>query len=248
VVALILVTLLSVSAVYARERNRSYYAAETFREHTGEFRNLQIFLDDRNRSLPALDAGLARCSNVLTRYGVPDDETAEWVSAQTVRYLDDAEQQQLREDVGEVYFLMARVEYQRAKTTDDPSEQAAHADRANGWNARAEKYAGTRIPRAELPEPGPELVPDLRVQQQDLAAPGGSAERHQYAALLESGHQRVEPAAEHGRHREKPQRVRCHHVHEPAGAAVRRAGVEAGTPAGILVFRGAQPCVALIME
>jgi len=150
VVALILVTLLSVSAVYARERNRSYYAAETFREHTGEFRNLQIFLDDRNRSLPALDDGLARCRNVLTRYGVPDDETAEWVSAQTVRYLDDAEQQQLREDVGEVYFLMARVEYQRAKTTDDPSEQAAHADRANGWNARAEKYAGTRIPRALL--------------------------------------------------------------------------------------------------
>jgi eukaryotic-like serine/threonine-protein kinase len=149
-VALILLSILSVSAVYARERNRTYRASEAFREHTGEFRDLQVFLDDRNRSLPALDEGLARCRTALARYGVPDDGTDDWEKAQAVRYLNDSDRQTLREDIGEVYYLMARVAYRRGATTDDPAEQSALTAEAGEWNARAEKYAGGRIPRALL--------------------------------------------------------------------------------------------------
>src|SRR5262249_50252841 len=62
----------------------------------------------------------------------------------------ESEKQALREDVGEVFYLMARVVYQQAMGADDPEKRRQCAGRAIEWNSRAEKYAGNRIPRALL--------------------------------------------------------------------------------------------------
>jgi len=149
VVGLAIVAALTVSAAYARERDRSYRAAEDFRAHAEDFRNLQTFLDDRNRSLPALGEGLTKCRSVLGRYGVPEDGgDNDWHREVRVRYLPGSEQQSLREDVGEVFYLMARVSYQQAVVSADPVARAEHAARAAAWNTRAADFAGDRIPRA----------------------------------------------------------------------------------------------------
>src|SRR5205085_10964773 len=98
------------SAVYARERNRAYRSEELFRAHATDVRDLQVFLDDRGRSVPRLDEGLARCRDVLGRYGVPPDRSDDgWERSAAVRYLSEADRQALRGDVGEVYYLMARI-------------------------------------------------------------------------------------------------------------------------------------------
>ena len=150
-IALVLITALTLTADYARERNRTYRAAEIYREHGTEFRAVQTFLDDRNRSLPTLDEGLEKCRGLLGRYGVSEDGTDDdWEKTASVRYLSESERRALREDLGEVFYLMARVAYQMAAGTDDPVVRAECVSRATEWNARAEKFAVDRIPRALL--------------------------------------------------------------------------------------------------
>jgi serine/threonine protein kinase/Tfp pilus assembly protein PilF len=150
-IALVLITLLTLSAGYARERNRTYRAAEIYRQHGTEFRAVQTFLDDRNRSLPALDEGLGNCRSLLGRYGVAEDGTDDdWEKTASVRYLSESERHGLREDLGEVFYLMARVAYQKAAGTDDPVVRAECVSQAMEWNKRAEELTGGRIPRALL--------------------------------------------------------------------------------------------------
>ncbi|HKA08014.1 MAG TPA: protein kinase, partial [Gemmataceae bacterium] len=150
-IALVLITLLTLSAGFARERNRTYQAAEIYRQHSSEFHAVQTFLHDRNRSLPALDEGLGNCRGLLGRYGVSEDGTDDdWESTPFVRYLDEPDRQALREDIGEIFCLMARVAYQQAAGADDPVSRAEYISQATKWNGRAEKYAGGQIPRALL--------------------------------------------------------------------------------------------------
>jgi eukaryotic-like serine/threonine-protein kinase len=136
------------SAVYARERNRTYQSEALFRAHTADVRDLQVFLDDRGRSVPRLDEGLARCREVLGRYGVPADRADDaWERSISVRYLSETDRQALRGDVGEVYYLMARIAYVQAVTAD-PAARSLLAQRAEQWNELGSRYAGDRLPRA----------------------------------------------------------------------------------------------------
>src|SRR5262245_64380870 len=112
------------SALYARERNRTYQAEEQFRSHAAELRELQVFLDDRGRSRPRLDEGLARCLAALDRYGVPADGSDDgWERSPAVRYLSDADRRALRGDVGEVFYLMARVAHWQTVTAGDAANR-----------------------------------------------------------------------------------------------------------------------------
>ena len=119
--------------------------------HGADVRAVQTFLDDRTRSLPRLDEGLDRCRAALGRYAVPDDRPDDaWERNVRVRYLPDTERAALRGDVGEVFYLMARVAYLQGVSAADPAARAERAERGERWNALAAAYAGDRLPRALL--------------------------------------------------------------------------------------------------
>ncbi|HEX4612917.1 MAG TPA: protein kinase [Urbifossiella sp.] len=147
--------------VYTRERTRGLEARGRLADHQTAFRDAQLFLDDRNRSWPRLDEGLARLRGVLDRYGAADG--GDWLAAPAVRYLPDADRDRVRQDVGETYYLMAQVAHLKAAVAVHPAERAAELDRAGRWNELADRYAGDRLPRA------------VREQKAALAALAGAA-------------------------------------------------------------------------
>ncbi len=144
-----LVLLAGAAAVgYTREHARALEARGRLAEHDAAFRDAQLFLDDRNRSWPRLDDGLARLGGVLERYAVADAGDDGWLAAPAVRSLPAAEQARVRQDVGEAFYLMAQVAHLKATAATDADGRTADLDRAARWNALADRYAGDRLPRA----------------------------------------------------------------------------------------------------
>jgi tetratricopeptide (TPR) repeat protein len=136
------------AATYSRERARDLQARTQFAEHQATFRDVELFLDDRNQSRPHLSEALARLRGVLARYAVPDDGGDGWLKGSDVRRLPEAERGQLREDIGETFYQMAQVAHLSALGSGDPAERAGHLDLADRWSAAAARFAGTRLARA----------------------------------------------------------------------------------------------------
>src|SRR5204862_3445194 len=89
------------AAAHSRERARDLEARAAFADHRAAFRDVQLFLDDRNQSRPRLDEALARLRGVLARYGVPEDVADDrWLAGP------EADRRQLREDGGEAFYRM----------------------------------------------------------------------------------------------------------------------------------------------
>lgn len=163
--AAVLLSGTTASAVFARERARDHEARVTFADHKDAFRDAQVFLDDRRRSLPRLDEGMDRLRAILARYGVPEDGLAEDTLADSrlARHLPPEDRDRLRADVGEAFYLMAHIAAVKARTTTDAGAKAGNLALAEQWNAAAERYAGDRLARA------------VREQRADVAALAGDA-------------------------------------------------------------------------
>ena len=148
--AAVLLVALAGTAVYARERTRGVEARGRFADHQTSFRGAQSFLDDKTRSASNLDEGLGKLRGVLKGYGVPEGPGAadEWRTAPAMRYLPEPDQERVRGDIGDTFFLMAQVALLKASATTDAAESAAQIERAATWNALAEGYGGDRLPRA----------------------------------------------------------------------------------------------------
>ena len=148
--ALVLVGATIGTAAYARERTRDLEARGRLADHHSAFRSAQTFLDDRTRSAARLDEGLEKLRGVLKGYGVPEDADAGdgWRSAPVLRYLSAADRERVTGDIGETFFLMAQVALLKAQGSTDEKERAAQIARAARWNALAERYGDTRLPRA----------------------------------------------------------------------------------------------------
>jgi len=137
------------AAAHSRERARDLEARAAFADHRAAFRDVQLFLDDRNQSRPRLDEALARLRGVLARYGVPEDGADDrWLAGPQAGRLPEADRRQLREDVGEAFYRMAQVAHLAALGAGDPVERAARLGLAGRWNEAAGRYAGDRLPRA----------------------------------------------------------------------------------------------------
>ncbi len=145
-----------------RERVRGLEARETFARHQMAFREAQATLDDRAEIALRPAEGLARLRAVLERYGIPENEAdaTDWKDRPAVRHLAPDAIERLREDVGEVFYLMAKIGHRRA-LAGDPSLLA----NAEAWNRAAASYAGDRIPRAVR-----EQFADLAAARGDVAA------------------------------------------------------------------------------
>ena len=146
-VAAVLLLLVGAGAVYSWDRGRDLRAA-VFADHRTDFADVQLFLDDRNRSRPQLDEADTRLRGVLARYAVPDDGAETWQHRAEVRRLSERDRARLNEDIGETFYLLAQVAYLRVRGADDPTVRAEHLDRAARWNEWAGRYAGARLPRA----------------------------------------------------------------------------------------------------
>ena len=183
-VALVVLAGAGAAAYSARERGRDWEARGLFADHQTAFRDAQAFLDDRNnQTRPRLDVGLNRLRAVIARYGVPEDpaEGEAWLTAATVRHLTEADRDRLAGDMAEVFYLMARVAYHKARAATGP-EREGELDRAAKWNALAGKYGTGRLPQA-VPSQAAEIAA-LRAGAKPPDGdpdPAGSA-REQYLA------------------------------------------------------------------
>ncbi len=147
-VAAALLLFVGAGAAYTWDRGRDLHARAVFADHRTDFADVQLFLDDRNRSRPQLDEADARLRAVLDRYAVPDDGTESWQQGSEVRRLSEQDRARVRGDVGETFYLLAQVAYLRARGIDDLGARADHLERAARWNESAVRYASGRLPRA----------------------------------------------------------------------------------------------------
>ena len=134
-----------------RERTRTLEARVAFDDHGRELRGLQALLDDRGLSRPRLDDALGQCERNLARYGLradADTPPAEWDRNVLVRYLPDADRDRLREQTAELYFLLGRAAFQRAKMAADGNERTAAVADAERWNRQAAAFGGAVLARA----------------------------------------------------------------------------------------------------
>jgi serine/threonine protein kinase/Flp pilus assembly protein TadD len=189
------------TAAYVREQSRGLEARGRYAEHQVDFRGVQALLDDRKtRAWPQLDANLARLRGVIARYGVPEDPDAgeAWLNAAPVRHLPEKDRERVKGDMAEVFYLMARTAYLKARAATG-AERTAELDRAARWNALAGKYGTGRLPRA-VPAQAAEIAalrdgPGDRPHAGD-PDPAGSA-REQYLAgyglVLENRHEAALP-------------------------------------------------------
>ena len=134
-------------AIYSREQSRGLEARGRLSDHRSAFRDAQLFLDDRNRSWPRLEEGLAKLRGVLSRYGVLDDPKAPetWINSPAVRYLPDADRAGLTKD------LINRVDEQLA--AQSLARARSHDRRGDAPAARlvlrrlVQRYPGTAAAR-----------------------------------------------------------------------------------------------------
>ncbi|MFL5341597.1 MAG: serine/threonine-protein kinase, partial [Gemmataceae bacterium] len=98
------------AAAAGREEYRTLHAREQLAAHQSEFGSIQVQLDRRDPSKETLDDGIERSKGELARYGIsPNDPAPSWDQATEVRYLSTAERIRLADDVGELFFLMAKA-------------------------------------------------------------------------------------------------------------------------------------------
>jgi serine/threonine protein kinase/tetratricopeptide (TPR) repeat protein len=150
-VAVALLLSIGTGAYAARERSRSLEARVALADHAADVRTLQVMLDERYQTRATLDEGIAGCRRALERYGVPtdrDEPHERWAEGRLVRYLGIEDQSRLRDDLGELFYMMARASARKAELAADPADKAADLAAAERWNRHAAALAAERIPRA----------------------------------------------------------------------------------------------------
>jgi serine/threonine protein kinase/tetratricopeptide (TPR) repeat protein len=151
VIALAVLALGAAGAYGMRERSRTLEARGALTDHARDLTALQALLDDRNQTRESLDRGIELCRVSLDHYGIPADTDtvpADWDRSRLVAYLRAEDRSRLRDDFGEVFYLMAKAAGRRAELTADPDERAVHLGDAVRWNGLAGGYGADRIARA----------------------------------------------------------------------------------------------------
>ena len=148
IAAVLIVAVVSV-ALYSRERTRGIEARGLYADHHTAFLDAQAFLDDRNRSWPQLNESLEKLRSMLARYEVPEEPGGDdWLESPAVRYLPEEDRARIRQDVGEVFYLMAEIGHLKAFAATDLRAREAVVNQAERWNELAGRYANDRLPRA----------------------------------------------------------------------------------------------------
>ncbi|HSQ56490.1 MAG TPA: serine/threonine-protein kinase [Gemmata sp.] len=205
VVAILMIAGLGIGIVQSRAKAREFHAMTQFADHRTGFKEVQSFLDDRNRSYSSLDSSLEKLRGVLSRYRVPEDGMDDsWLAGSDVAALPADKFAQLRGDMGETYYQMAEVACRKA--TGSPGQHKAQLSLATRWHAAAVRHAADRLPRAILAQEAKiaRLSGDLDATarlQTEASARGATSARDSFmlgASLAQNGEQRAAlPHLEH---------------------------------------------------
>ncbi|QEL15456.1 tetratricopeptide repeat protein [Limnoglobus roseus] len=171
VLALIVLAATAGGAFVVRERSRAFEARIALADSARDRTALQALLDDRNQTRESLDRGIELCRASLARYEISTDAEnvpADWDRSRLIRYLPAEDRSNLRDEFGEVFYLMAKAAGRRAELTTDDGERAARLADAGRWNGLAAGYGADRIPRA---------VRAQRADLERLAGRPGEADR-----------------------------------------------------------------------
>jgi serine/threonine protein kinase/Flp pilus assembly protein TadD len=147
-VSLIMLTALAGSLYAARERSRTFEARVSLGEHDRDLASIHEWLGDRNQSRESLDRGLQLCRSALARYDAPLGEAATHNNSRLMKYLAAEDRSRVQDDLGEVFYFMAKSAAHRAEMIRTPDERDAHLADAIRWNRLAETWGRDRIPRA----------------------------------------------------------------------------------------------------
>jgi tetratricopeptide (TPR) repeat protein len=148
-VAAVSVTLLGAAAAVSAAGVAHYQqlrAGEAHRQLQASLPGLRFQLYTRHLDRPRIDAGVAAGLHELEPYGVLTDPA--WQTRAAVRSLPEDQRQELREEVGEVLFLLARSTLTEAGWSPDAPDRGEKLARAGRYLDLAEETAGDRFPRS----------------------------------------------------------------------------------------------------
>jgi tetratricopeptide (TPR) repeat protein len=140
---------LSLAALFIARGQRlaQLEALGTLHQFRQEMQETQFLLIQPDADRRQQDSGIAQGRVALSRFGVPDNPS--WRQTGPIRYLLAREQEQLRQDIGELLFLLARITARQVETTTDPSAREEQLQSAHRLNVLAETcYAIDEAPQA----------------------------------------------------------------------------------------------------
>src|SRR5262249_42717988 len=146
---LLAVTLLALVALFVVRGRRLAHleALDALNQFRQEAQEAQFLLFQPDADRRQQDEGMARCRLALSRFGVLANPS--WRATGAIRYLPVPDQEQLREEIGELLFLLARTTARQAERATDPSEREELLQTAHRLNVLAETcYTAAEAPQA----------------------------------------------------------------------------------------------------
>jgi eukaryotic-like serine/threonine-protein kinase len=138
-----LVTIAALSSLFLAGSHRlaRLEADEKHRQFVEELKTVEYFLATPSPSEPEkFRQGLTLGQDLLARYDVL--KNSQWESLPQVRLLPDEDRRQLRENLGELLFLLARAQSLQAGTIANEAERRREVQTALDWNKAAESCCG----------------------------------------------------------------------------------------------------------
>ncbi len=133
--------LLAMAFLLRGQRLAQLEAEQTLARFRDDARTVQFLLYSRNADRGQLEEGMRRCRTALARFEVLDN--AQWLTAPAVRNLPEPERVSLRDEAGEMLYLLARAATLHAQSYGDAAGRGERLREAGKLNQLAETAFGT---------------------------------------------------------------------------------------------------------
>jgi serine/threonine protein kinase/tetratricopeptide (TPR) repeat protein len=148
VAALALFAILGLTSLFFARSHRlaQLEADKTHRLFQQDMKTVEFLLTAFPTEPDKLQQGLDLGESALARYQVLENPA--WQQLSAVKKLSAEDQGELRENLGELFFLLAQAKLSQAKTSKDSQQRQQQAETALEWNLAAEKcYAPDQVSR-----------------------------------------------------------------------------------------------------
>jgi serine/threonine protein kinase/Tfp pilus assembly protein PilF len=145
--AMFVILMLSVSSLVRREQVARLQAIHTWMEYRTRANEVHNLLNVPGADRGQIEQGIALCRRVLDDYQILTN--SRWLETDRVRKLPAAEQARLRQEIGELLFLLADATAKRTDLHSGLSQRRSSILSAVHLNALSEScYAAEQLPRA----------------------------------------------------------------------------------------------------
>src|SRR5262249_46632682 len=115
-------------------------ADSNHRSFQQDLKAAEFFLTAYPTEPDKLQQGLTLGENAVARYRVLENPA--WQEAKAIQLLSGEDQKQLRDNLGELFFLLAQAKLSQAQTSKDANQKRSELATALEWNQTAEKCYG----------------------------------------------------------------------------------------------------------